>query len=202
MRKAMQLVLCLFAVAALVVTGISFYQIVLASTIHGAPVRFIDAQAGPYPFKLALYNDPINAGDAIPFALAVAPGTQGTLTYQVTAEPGPGVSGSLTQGDVNAQQSTPYGVPGSITLVTRGAWTLHIVITGSAGRGEAALPLTAVTLPTIPAWLAWNIGLLPAYGLLLFWLLQIRRRANPAKQQPDEKQPEQLRIAEMTKGVS
>lgn len=87
MRKAIQLVLCLFAVAALVVTGVAFYQIVLASTIHGAPVRFIGATAGSYPLKLALYNDPINAGDAIPFAIAVAPGTRGAAHLPGDGQP-------------------------------------------------------------------------------------------------------------------
>lgn len=177
MRKIIQFVLCLFAVVSLVATGIAFYQITLASSIHGAPVRFIDAQAGPYSVKLALYSDSIQAGDVIPFAIAVAPGTQGPLTYQVTASPGPGVPGSLAQGDVNAEPRTPDGVPGSITLVTRGPWTLHIVINGPAGRGEAAISLMAVTFPAIPAWLAWNIGLLPLYGLLLFWLTQSKRTA-------------------------
>ncbi len=201
MRRAIQLVLGLFAVAALIVTGVAFYQIVLASSIHGAPVRFIAAQAGPYSLKLALYNDTINAGEVIPFNIAVAPGTRGPLTYQVTASPGPGVPGSLAQGDVNVQQSTPYGVPGSITLVTRGPWTLHIVITGPAGRGEAAIPLTAVAPPAIPAWLAWNIGLLPVYGLLLFWLGQIRR-AGAAKQRPGDEQTRAVEVAEMTREVS
>jgi hypothetical protein len=199
MRKVMQLILCLFAVAALIVTGVAFYQIVLASTIHGAPVRFINATAGPYPIKLALYNDPINAGDAIPFNIAVVPGTRGSLSYQVTASPGPGVPGSLAQGDVNVQQSTAYGVPGSITLVTRGSWTLHIVITGPAGRGEAMISLTAVAPPPLPAWLAWNIGLLPVYGLLLFWLVQTRRGLT---QRPGDEHAEQLIMAKMTKEVS
>jgi hypothetical protein len=198
MRKAIQLVLCLFAVFSLVVTGIAFYQIVLASTIHGSPVRFIDAQAGPYRLTLALYSDSIQAGDVIPFALAVAPNTGGKLTYQVTASLGHGVPGSLVQGDVNAQQSTPYGVPGSITLVTRGPWTLHIVISGPTGRGEASIPLTAVTFPAIPAWLAWTIGLLPLYGLLLFWVGQTRRTAQ--KQLGDE--PVQPSLTAMTKDVS
>src|SRR5258708_28696347 len=111
MRKAIQLVLCLFAVAALVVTGVAFYQIVLASTIHGAPVRFIGAEAGPYPLKLALYNDPINAGDAIPFAIAVAPGTRGPPTYQGAAPPGPPVPCRPFQGRVDAQQNTPSERP-------------------------------------------------------------------------------------------
>lgn len=198
MRKTIQFVLCLLAIFALVVTGIAFYQIVLASTIHGAPVRFIDAEAGPYPLKLALYNDPINAGDVLPFAISVTPGTRGPLNYQVTASPGPGVPGSLAQGDINVQQHTSYGVPGSITLVTRGPWTLHIVVAGPAGKGEAAIPLTAVALPAIPAWLAWNIGLLPAYGLLIFWVVQTRRTA---KQRPGNEHTGPL-IAEMTKEVS
>src|SRR5260370_7620818 len=106
MRKAIQLVLCLFAVAALVVTGVAFYQIVLASTIHGAPVRFIGAEAGPYPLKLALYNDPINVGDAIPFAIAVAPGTRGPLTPPGTASPAPPVPRRPSPSHANTSQST------------------------------------------------------------------------------------------------
>src|SRR5258708_9885558 len=102
MRKAIQLVLCLFAVAALVVTGVAFYQIVLASTIHGAPVRFIGAEAGPYPLKLALYNDPINAGDAIPFAIAFAPGTRGPLSCLVPATPAPRLPGPPSHRGVKA----------------------------------------------------------------------------------------------------
>lgn len=197
MRKVLQLVLFLFAVVSLVVTGIAFYQIVLASTIHGSPVRFINAQAGPYALKLALFSDSIQAGNAIPFDIAASPGTQGQLSYQVTASPGPGVPGVLSQGDVNAQQSTSYGVPGSITLVTRGLWTLHIVVNGPAGRGEAAIPLTAVTFPTIPVWLAWNIGLLPVYGLLLFWIVQSRRAAESRS----EDHPVQQSVSAMSKEV-
>lgn len=191
MRKAIQFILCLCAIVSLVVTGIAFYQIVLASTIHGSPVRFIQAQAGPYRLTLALYSDSIQAGDAIPFNLAVSPGSQGKLTYQVTASPGPGVPASLAQGDVNAQQSTPYGVPGSITLITRGPWMLNIIISGAPGRGEAAVPLTAVTFPAMPAWLAWNLGLLPVYGLLLFWVGQTRRTATkqPANEQAQSSVP-------------
>ncbi|HEV2580936.1 MAG TPA: hypothetical protein VGT44_08795 [Ktedonobacteraceae bacterium] len=189
MRKAIQLILCLLAIASLVVTGVAFYQIVLASTIHGAPVRFVDATAGPYAIKVALYNDPINAGDDIPFNIAVAPGTPGPLSYQVTASPGPDVPGSLAQGDVNTQQSTAYGVPGSITFVTRGPWTLNIAIQGPAGQGEASIPLTAVAPPAMPGWLAWNIGLLPVYGLLIFWFVQTRRKAgaNPQKEMGEER---------------
>ncbi len=199
MRKTIQLLLCLFAVAALIVTGVAFYQIVLASTIHGAPTRFIDGKAGPYSLKLALYSDSIQAGDVIPFDIAVTSDTQGLLTYQVTASPGPGVSGSLAQGDIDAQQRTAYGVPGSITLVTRGPWTLNIIITGPAGRGEAAIPLTAVTFPAMPAWLAWNIGLLPLYGLLLFWGTQIW---HTARKRSEDEHPEQLVVATMKREVS
>lgn len=187
MRRIVQLALCVFAVVAMAVTAAAFYEIVLVPAVHGAPVRVVDAKAGPYPVRLALYQDPVTAGADVPFAIAVAPGTRGPLTYQVTARPGPGVPGfpySVAQGDVDAHARTPDGVPGSITLVTAGTWTLHIVIDGPAGRGEATVPLTAVTFPAMPAWLAWNLGLLPLYGLVAFWAVQVRgvrrRRAGTA----------------------
>jgi hypothetical protein len=174
MRKVAQILLLLFAVVSLLVTGFAFYRIVLASTIHGAPVRFVNTTAGAYHLKVAFYNDPIDAGDAIPFALAT-PGTTGTIQYRVTATPGPGVPGSLTQSDISPQQHTPYGTPGSITFVTRGDWTMHIVVNGPAGQGQANIPIHAVAPPAIPSWLAWNIGLIPVYGLLVLWIMQIRR---------------------------
>ncbi len=185
MRKAVQVLLLLFAIGALITTGIAFYRIVLVSTIHGAPVRFVNATAGQYQIRVAFYSDTINAGDAIPFAIAPAPGTQGTLSYTVTATPGPGVSGTFTQSDLSPQQQTPYGTPGSITFVTRGNWTMHIIVNG---QGQANIPITAVAPPAIPAWLAWNIGLLPAYGLLVFWIVQATRKrsARNTAQEPDE----------------
>jgi hypothetical protein len=176
MRKTTQVLLLLFAIGALIVTGAAFYSIVLAANIHGAPVRFVDTTAGAYPLKVAFYADPINAGDVILFAIAPASGTQESLHYTVTATPGPGVSGSLTQSDLGAPQSTPYGTPGSITFVTRGNWTMHIVVNGAAGQGQADIPITAVAPSAIPTWLAWNIGLLPLYGLLVFWGTQAVRK--------------------------
>ena len=195
MRTFIQVLLLLFAVGSLIVTGIAFYRIVLASTIHGAPVRFVDTTAGPYSIKVAFYNNPINAGDAIPFAIASTSRTQRPRSYTVTATPGPGVSGSLTQSDISAQQSSPYGTPGSITFVTRGAWTMHITVNGSAGQGQTDIPLTAVAPPAIPAWLAWNIGLLPVYGLLVFWITQTvrKRTAQTATQPASEVQQVEIR---------
>ena len=176
MRKAIQSILLAIAIGALVTTAVAYYQIVLASTIHGAPVRFLNVTAGPYQLKLALYNDPLPAGDALPFSIAPAAGTQGPLSYTVTARSGPDVpSGSEAEGEVNMQQTTPYGTPGSITLVTRGTWLLTIAVNGPAGQGQAVIPLTATAPPAIPTWLAWNLGLLPIYGLLIFWWNQGRQ---------------------------
>jgi hypothetical protein len=176
MRRSIQILLLLFTIGSLIVTGIAFYRIVLASTIHGAPVRFVDTTAGPYHLKVAFYNNPINAGDAIPFAIASTTSEQGTLNYTVTATPSSGVSGTLTQSDISPQQKTPYGTPGSITFVTRGDWTMHIAVKGSAGQGQADIPIIAVAPPAMPSWIAWNIGLLPLYGLLVFWIAQMARK--------------------------
>jgi hypothetical protein len=62
---------------------------------------------------------------------------------------------------------------------------MHIVVNGSAGQGQANIPITAVAPSAIPTWLAWNIGLLPVYGLLAFWITQILRK-RAATQSPDE----------------
>lgn len=187
MRKAIQILMFLFAIGALIVTGIAFYRIVLVSTIHGAPVRYVETTAGTYHIKVAFYDDPINAGDAIPFAIAPAAGTQGPLRYTVTATPGPGVSGSLTQSDMATQPSSSAETSGSITFVTRGNWTMHIIVNGSAGQGQANLPISAVAPSAMPTWLAWNIGLLPLYGLLVFWITQsIRKRTVQAALHPSK----------------
>ena len=53
---------------------------------------------------------------------------------------------------------------------------MHIVVNGSAGTGQTVIPIVAVAPQAIPTWLAWNIGLLPVYGLLVFWLTQIVRK--------------------------
>ena len=53
---------------------------------------------------------------------------------------------------------------------------MHIVVSGSAGQGQAVIPITAVAPPAIPTWFAWNIGLLPLYGILIFWGTQVVRK--------------------------
>jgi hypothetical protein len=55
---------------------------------------------------------------------------------------------------------------------------MHIAVSGPSGQGQADIPIVAASPSVIPAWLAWNIGLLPLYGLLIFWGAQIVRKRN------------------------
>lgn len=176
MRKTVQILLLLFALGSLILAGFAFYSIVLAANIHGAPARSVATTAGRYHLNIVFYSDAINAGDIVPFTITPASGIQGPINYAVTATPDPGIPGNVTQSDLTAQHSAPYGTTGSITFVTRGGWTMHIVVNGPAGKGQVNLPINAVAPPAIPTWLAWNIGLSPLYGLLIFWGVQIVRR--------------------------
>src|SRR5215472_9240957 len=69
------------------------------------------------------------------------------------------------------------GVQGNAEITVQGLWNLDIVVTGSAGRGEASVPITATAPPALPTWLGWVIGGIPLYGLFVFLLLQRGRKA-------------------------
>ena len=71
----------------------------------------------------------------------------------------------------------PGGVQGNAEITVQGTWALDIVVTGSAGRGETSVPITATAPPALPTWLGWVIGFIPLYGLFVFLLLQRGRKA-------------------------
>jgi hypothetical protein len=69
------------------------------------------------------------------------------------------------------------GIQGDAEITVQGTWTLDIVVTGSAGQGEASVPIIATAPPAIPIWLGWVIGFIPLYGLVVFLLSQRGRKA-------------------------
>jgi hypothetical protein len=68
-------------------------------------------------------------------------------------------------------------VQGDAEITVQGTWWLVIVVTGSAGQGEATVPIVATAPPAIPTWLGWLIGGIPLYALLAFLLTQRGRKA-------------------------
>ena len=69
------------------------------------------------------------------------------------------------------------GVQGDAEITVQGTWALDIVVTGSAGQGEASVPIIATAPPAIPIWLGWVIGFIPLYGLAVLLLSQRGRKA-------------------------
>lgn len=162
----------------------------LAATQHGStPAQVEEVTAGPYRFKVSLYDDPARAGFALPFAIAPQGQTEGLWAYHVTSVPeGRRLSNGeiLLNGQfvatpirdsVSPDPQVPGGVQGAAEITVQGPWNLQVVVDGPAGRQMFAVPVTAITLPPIPTWLGWVLGYIPVYGIVVFLLMQRRQNS-------------------------
>ncbi|HZR42967.1 MAG TPA: hypothetical protein VFB12_22800 [Ktedonobacteraceae bacterium] len=172
MTKAFHMFLVTFAVLALLAVGADLTYSIVATTHGRTPARVVQVQAGPYPLVVSLYTDPAHAGYAMPFAVAPAQPVDGTLSYQVTSIPSRGdVSATAVRATISPDASVRNGIQGDAEITVQGRWTLQITVIGPAGTSEAAVPLIAnAVAPAIPGWLAWLIGGVPFYALLVFLL--------------------------------
>ncbi|HEY0755424.1 MAG TPA: hypothetical protein VGD98_15815 [Ktedonobacteraceae bacterium] len=177
MAKPFQFLLLAFGVVALLaVVGEITYSL-LATTHGNTPVRVVQVQAGPYPLTVNLYTYPAHASYALPFAIAPQHPVAGTLTYDVVSVPGSNdVPATPVRASLSADSNVVNGVQGNAEITVQGAWTLDIVVTGSAGRGEARVDIIATAPPPIPLWLGWAIGFIPLVGLLAFLFSQRTRK--------------------------
>jgi hypothetical protein len=180
-KRSWQLALVIGAIVSLLIVIVVLLQVVLSPYVHGGPAKVVTVNAGPYPLRVTLYNDPANAGYALPFAIQAPATTQGKVTYDVSAIPAAGTGGSVVHGDMSANTTTADGTPGNVNVTVRGNWTLHILVNGPQGQGEANVAFAASAPPAIPVWFAWLIGFVPLYGILLFLFAQWRhnRQAHP-----------------------
>jgi hypothetical protein len=182
MAKPFQfLLLACGVIALLVVGGEVIYSI--AATTHGStPARVVQEQAGPYQLTVSLYTYPAHASYALPFAIAPQQPVNGTLSYDVTSIPDQSdVPATPVRASLSTDPNVHNGVQGDAEITVQGRWYLNIVVTGSAGRGEAFVPITATAPPAIPSWLGWFIGFIPLYGVLIF-LLVLRSRKSKKDQ--------------------
>ncbi len=172
----------LAAVGALALVGLLFViGLQVAATQRGStPAKVVGAQAGPYPLTVSLYKDPADAGFALPFAIAPAQPTRGSLTYSVMSIPGARVDATAVNASLSPDPRRPNGVTGTVEITVQGTWFLRIEVDGPSGRGLAWVPLTAKPPLMIPVWIAWPIGLIPTVGLALFFLAQRRARRRGA----------------------
>lgn len=177
MAKPLQfLLLALGVIALLAVGGEITYSI--AATTHGStPARVVRVQAGPYPLTVSLYTYPAHASYALPFAIAPQHSISGALSYDVSSVPDPSdVPATPVRASLSPDQNVQNGIQGDAEITVQGMWTLDIIVTGSAGQGEASVPVVATAPPAIPLWAGWVIGSIPLLGLLVFLLVQSTRR--------------------------
>src|SRR6516162_4522912 len=173
MAKPFQFLLLAVGVILLLVVGGEIIYSIAATTHGNTPARVVQVQAGPYPLTVSLYTYPAHASYALPFAIAPQRSLPGILTYNVTSVPDPSdVPATPVRASLSPDSHVPGGVQGAAEITVQGQWTLDILVTGSAGQGEASVPITATAPPAIPTWLGWAIGGIPLYGLLVFLLTQ------------------------------
>ena len=180
MAKPFQFLLLAFGVVALLAVGGEIIYSIVATTHGSTPARVLRVQAGPYPLMVSLYTYPAHASYALPFAIAPQQPLPGILTYGVTSIPDPSdMPATPVRASLSPDPNVHNGIQGDAEITVQGTWELDIVVTGSAGQGEALVPITATAPPAIPTWLGWAIGFIPLYGLLVFLLLQRGRKARP-----------------------
>lgn len=178
MTKPFQFLLLAVGVIALFAVGGEIIYSIAATTHGSTPARVAQVQAGPYPLTVNLYTYPAHASYALPFAIAPQQPIRGILTYYVTSIPDPSdVPATPVRASLSPDPNVPGGVQGAAEITVQGMWFLDIVVTGSAGQGEASVPIPATAPPAIPMWTGWVIGFIPLYGLLVFLLSQRGRKA-------------------------
>ncbi|HEY7413783.1 MAG TPA: hypothetical protein VH593_01210 [Ktedonobacteraceae bacterium] len=165
----------------------------LGATLHGStPAHVDEITAGPYQFKVSLYDYPARAGLTLPFAIAPEGTTGGSWTYQVTSVPvgtenrrgvvvmsGPGNedrTATPVKASVSPDPQVPGGVQGTAEITVQGQWYLQVIADGPSGQQTFNVPVPAQTLPAMPTWLGWSLGFIPVYGIIIFLVMQRARK--------------------------
>jgi hypothetical protein len=149
----------------------------IAATTHSSnPKRVVHVTAGPYALTVNLYDNPANAGFALPFAIAPQQPVNGHLTFNVSSISGKAVHATPVRASIGPDANVPGGIQGDAEITVQGPWVLHIVVDGAAGHGVVDVPITATAPPAIPGWIGWSIGAIALIGLLVFLLLQPGRK--------------------------
>ena len=182
MPRVFQKMLLAVGIVALLALGAEMFFAVAATTHGSTPKRVVHVTAGIYRLTVSLYDDPANAGFALPFAIAPQQPTSGQLTYKVFSVPSEGIHATPVRASISPDASVAGGVQGAAEIPVQGLWYLQIAVDGAAGSGEVYIPITATAPPAMPGWLGWTIGLVPFAGLLLFLLMQRKRPGAEAQQ--------------------
>jgi hypothetical protein len=140
----------------------------------GAALRTVETRIGPYPMRIAYYNEP-RGGQALAFSIEPLTDAPSNLRYTVTAIPGTTVDAVPVKARLASAADHRNGVEGSVNLPVSGQWLLTIEVVGPQGLSSEDVPVLAGAPPAIPQWLGWLIGLTPVWAMLVFVIVQARR---------------------------
>src|SRR5229473_8512544 len=152
MLKVLQRTLLVTGIVALIALVVEI-GLSIAATTHGSiPKRVVHVTAGPYALTVSLYDDPANAGFALPFAIAPQQLVNGHLTFNVSSIPGKAVHATPVRASIGPDPNVPGGIQGDAEITVQGPWVLHIVVDGAAGHGVVDVPNNGDCTPGDP-WL-------------------------------------------------
>ncbi len=133
----------------------------------GSPGVVYQDQAGPYRVLVS-----INPPDVIPGTAQVSLFVEGGGVTNVTARPifyNSGDEGAPAADEMKPAPDAPGRYEGMVWLMSNGSSSVQVVVEGSAGRGEALVPVMAVATAQreMPAQLGWILGGLAVFLFLL-----------------------------------
>ncbi|HEY1013894.1 MAG TPA: hypothetical protein VGE07_14380 [Herpetosiphonaceae bacterium] len=154
------------------------------ASAHGAPVKTIYKQIGPYRLRIDYYSEP-RGGQALEFSLTPETPLPGNLRYHVMAIPGTLVDAVPVRARMDPSVYPGGEQHGAVNLPVSGQWLLSIDIqAGPSGPTFGDVPILAGAPPAIPEWLGWLIGLTPAWLLVGFVAWQARSASREMRLAP------------------
>ena len=118
------------------------------------------------------FGEPVGSRE-LPFEIVPVDENQAPTRYQVLAVPGPSTNAVPVRARM-APAAGHAGASGVVNLPVSGRWLLNIEVDGPLGPAGGDAPiLAALPAAAMPEWLAWLIGLLPVWAMLVFVVARV-----------------------------
>lgn len=174
MKRFAQILLLLVGIGMVVSLVWEIVLAIAATQPRATPARVENMAAGPYMLIVRIYDDPAQAGYALPFQIDTAPGSPVPQSYEIVSVPDTGIHATPVRASFSMDSAMPGEAKGDAEITVRGQWYLYIVAQGTAGDGSTIVRVTAIAPPPIPISLGWLIGLVPLFALFGFLIMQQR----------------------------
>ena len=166
--------------------GVIFLFLISVLTAAGAsPLATQKVRVGSYPLLLSYYSLP-RAGQELNMTIEPDGHAMSLQFDQPVLNPAKGTDANTVGAQFKPDHDSVGVYDITATPPIRGAWLLHITVTGPSGSTVGNIPIDVQGPPIIPPWLAWLIGLLPLPLLMLFVWMQVGWRKEKAAQVQQE----------------